>query len=179
MKGMLALSAIFSFIFISCEVTANDGPVSVDLPAGTDINNVSFTVDTTYMIASPGMLVARGLATNDGSSTISSPWYVECQFYTDSTLLVKLGGNSCPIGVPLSPGQSVIWKIDFSSSNVDVRRFPAFMVSDFKATYENIFPQPIPLSSQNHARTTHCLTRWKEIPFVANSRNERAGGVVR
>ena len=137
MKGMLALSAMFSFIFISCEVTANDGPVSVDQPAGTDINNVSFTVDTTYMIASPGMLVARGLATNDGSSTISSPWYVECQFYTDSTLLVKLGGNSCPIGVPLSPGQSTFWTIYFSTTSVDVRQFPNFRIGDLRAIYKN------------------------------------------
>ncbi len=142
MKGVLALSAIFSFILISCEVAANDGPVSVDQPADSGIgdvgiSNVTFTVDTTYMVASPWILVARGLAKNAGSGTISSPWYVECQLYTDSTFLIKLGGNYNQIGVPLSPGQSVYWSIIFSSSNVDVRRFPDFKISDMRALYKN------------------------------------------
>lgn len=140
MKGMLALSAVFSLVMVSCEVTVHDGMGDQPADSGTGdagISNVTFTVDTTYMVASPGMLVARGLAKNDGSTTISSPWYVECQFYTDSTLLIKLGVNDTQIGVPLSPGQSVYWAISFSSGNVDVRRFPDFRVSDMRALYKN------------------------------------------
>ena len=140
MKGMLALSAVFSLVIASCEVTVHDGVVDQSGDSGTGdggISNVTFSIDTTYMVASPGMLVARGLAKNAGTVTISSPWYVECQFYTDSTLLVKLGGNDTQIGVPLSPGQSVYWAISFSSGNVDVRRFPDFTVSDMRALYKN------------------------------------------
>ncbi|HQT92329.1 MAG TPA: hypothetical protein PL001_09925 [Candidatus Kryptobacter bacterium] len=140
MKGMLALSAVFSLVMVSCEVTAHDGMVDQPADYGTGdagISNVVFTVDTTYMVASPGMLVARGQAKNTGSGTISSPWYVECQFYTDSTLLIKLGVNDTQIGVPLSPGESVYWAISFSSGNVDVRRFPDFRVSDMRALYKN------------------------------------------
>jgi hypothetical protein len=133
MNRMFALVASLSFAFVACEVTTNDG--TVEQYTDTGIKNVSFTVDTTYMVASPGMLVARGLAKNGGTATITSPWRVECQFYTDSTLLVKLGVNSTGIGVPLSPGQSAYWMISFASSNVDVRRFPGFKVADFKATY--------------------------------------------
>lgn len=135
MKRMFALLAVFSLVSISCEVTTNDG--TADQPGDTDIKNVSFTIDTTYMLSSPGMLVARGLATNNGPGTVSSPWWIECQFYTDSTMLVKLGGNDDQISVPLSPGQSAYWMITLTSSNVDVRRFPDFKVGDFRATYKN------------------------------------------
>ncbi len=135
MKGMLVLSAVFSIVMVSCEVTVHDG--GIDQSGGAGISNVIFTVDTTYMVSSPAMLVARGMARNDGSSTITSPWWVECQFYTDSTLLVKLGASDFQIGVPLSPGQSTYWMINLYSSNVDVRRFPDFKVSDFRALYKN------------------------------------------
>ena len=140
MKGMVALSAVFSLVMVSCEVTVHDGMGDQPTDSGTGdagISNVTFSVDTTYMVASPAMLVARGLAKNNGSTTISSPWYIECQFYTDSTLLIKLGVNSTQIGVPLSPGQSVYWAISLSSGNVDVRRFPDFRVSDMRALYKN------------------------------------------
>jgi hypothetical protein len=140
MKGILALFAVLSLVMVSCEVTVHDGMIDQSAGSGTGdggISNVTFSVDTTYMLASPGMLVARGLAKNSGSETISSPWYVECQFYTDSTLLIKLGVNDTQIGVPLSPGQSVYWTISFSSGNVDVRRFPDFRVSDMRALYKN------------------------------------------
>lgn len=132
-KGILALSAVLSSIVMSCEVTVNDGMHYQRADAG--IQKISFIVDTTYMLVSPGRLVACGLATNDGPGMVSSPWWVECQFYTDSTFTVVLGKSGAQIGVPLSPGQSAYWTISFSSGNVDVRRFPDFAVGDFKAVY--------------------------------------------
>lgn len=135
MKSVLALSALLSIVSFSCEVTTNEGVVNPQMDS--QIGNVSFTLDTTYMVSSPGMLVAKGTAKNNGTETISSPWYVECSFYTDSTLTVVLGDGDDQIGVPLSQGQSAYWMISLSSANVDVRRFPAFRVGSFRATYKN------------------------------------------
>ncbi|HQT92330.1 MAG TPA: hypothetical protein PL001_09930 [Candidatus Kryptobacter bacterium] len=134
MKDKLFLVVFAALIFASCEV--NSGSTVVGSGNDTQISGVTFTVDTLYVDASgSGQLVARGLA--KASSNISSPWYVEGQFYTDSTLTVKLGGNDTQIGVPLSPGQSTFWTIYFSTTSVDVRQFPNFRIGDLRAIYKN------------------------------------------
>jgi hypothetical protein len=135
MKSTLLLPAILSLALVSCEVTMHDSPVGP--PPGTGIAGVSFTVDTTYMLASAATLVAEGRVKNTGTGNISSPWYVECFFYADSTMSTILGNNDAQIGVPLSPGQSAFRMITLSSTNVDVRRFPNFKVGDFSAVYKN------------------------------------------
>ncbi len=73
---------------------------------------------------------------NNGTSAISPPWYVECQFYTDSTFTLKIGGNNTLLSVPLNPGQGTFWTISFSSTNVDVRNYPKFRVKDQRAIYK-------------------------------------------
>ena len=134
MKHKLILFAATALVFASCEV--NSGSSVVGSGNDTQISGVTFTIDTLYVDASgSGQLVARGLA--KASSNISSPWYVEGQFYTDSTLTVKLGGNDTRISVSLSPGQSTYWAIYFYTSTLDVRQFPGFCVGDLRAVYKN------------------------------------------
>ena len=135
MRSVHFLPAILSVTLLSCEVTMHDGPVGP--PQGTGIADASFVVDTTYMLASPAMLVAKGTVKNTGTGNFSSPWYVECYFYADSAMSAILGNNSEQIGVPLSPGQSTYWMITLTSTNLDVRHFPNFKVGDFRAVYKN------------------------------------------
>ena len=111
------------------------GESTVGSPADTEISRMTFTLDTTYISGSS--LYARGRVQNSSPNTITPTWYVEAQFYTDATYSTKLGGNSTAISVPLSPGQSTFWTISFSSSNVDVRKYPSFTVSDLRAIYRN------------------------------------------
>ena len=115
-----------------CENTTES---TVGSPNDTPIANMSFTIDTTYV--SSTSLCAKGKVQNVGPGTKSPPWYVEAQFYTDSTYTLKLGGNYATISVPLSQGQSTFWTITFSSSNVDVRNYPNFRVGDLRAIYKN------------------------------------------
>ncbi len=132
MKYMLIPIATAAFVFSSCQV--NNAVVG----GGTTINNVTFTVDTTYMQSGgSGELVAAGLAKNSSRTTVTAPWYIEAQFYTDSTFATKLGGSNTQIGVPLSPGQQTFWKIYFSTSVVDVHQFPDFTLSNLRAYYSN------------------------------------------
>ena len=100
-----------------------------------EINNVSFIVDSTYEEASK--LYAKGRATNLGTKNIQSPWYVEAQFYTNSSYSTKLGGNYTEIKVPLEPYQSTFWTVTFSSSTIDVNLYPDFRVSDLRAVYKD------------------------------------------
>jgi hypothetical protein len=96
---------------------------------------VLISVDTTY-VSYYGSLVAAGTVTNKGTVAITPPWYVECEFYTDSTLTLKMGGNNTQMSVPLSPGQGTFWNISFSSTNVSVQNYPNFRVSDLRAVYK-------------------------------------------
>ena len=129
--------AAASFLLIllasyGCETTT-DTPVGSS--KDTQIPNTALTVDSTYMSGS--YLYARGTVKNNGTDNITTPWYVECQFYSDSTYTYKLGGSNTQINVPLSGGQGTFWTIGFSSSNVDVRQFPRFRVNDLRAIYKN------------------------------------------
>ena len=127
--ALLLLSVFFCF---QCQPLTNENGVGSS--QDTQIASMTFTIDSTY-VANPS-LVAKGTVTNKGTSQVTSPWYVEAQFYTDSTLLVKLGGNNTQILVPISPNQTTFWTIYFSSSNVDVRTYPKFKVSDIRAIYK-------------------------------------------
>ena len=128
--GALSLFSLFTlFCISSCE-----NPVGSTKDV--EINNVSFTVDTMYFSASSSELVASGQAKNTGTEAITSPWYVEAQFYSDSTLSVKLGGNFTKITVPLSQGTSAMWTIRFSSQNVNEAEYPYFRLSDLRAIYK-------------------------------------------
>ena len=134
MKSTLFVPLILSIVLVSCEVTMHDGPVGP--PPGSGIADVSFTVDTTYVDASgSGQLVARGMVKT--TVNIVAPWYIEGQFYADSTMMVKLGGNDTQISFPLSPGQSTFWTIFFYTSSVDVRQFPDFRIGNLRAIYKN------------------------------------------
>ena len=132
MKVTAFLSFFVVFIAASCE---ESGDSIVGSSKDTEISNMSFTLDTTYI--SNTSLVAQGKAIYNGRDRVSPPWYVEAQFYTDSTFVTKLGGNHTAISVPLDPGQQTFWLISFSSAQVDVRQFPRFRVKDIRAIYKN------------------------------------------
>lgn len=119
-------------IIVSCD--SNDSVVGSE--DDTKITNLSFTITSTTLEASSKRLVAKGTVKNNGNSNVTSPWYVEAQFFTDSTLTVKLGGSNTQIGVPISKGQSTFWTIYFSSENVDVTKYPDFAVGELRGIYK-------------------------------------------
>ncbi len=127
-----AVLPLLAFLSIQCQpVTSTE----VGSPSDTQIPSMLISVDTTY-ISYSGTLVATGTVSNKGTSTITPPWYVECQFYTDSTFSLKMGGNNTQITLPLSSGQGTFWTISFSSSNVTVQNYPHFKVSNLRAVYK-------------------------------------------
>lgn len=136
MKRTLVFSAIMSIALAACE-TPTGNETTVGSTQNTTIANLQFTVDTTYIINNPADMVAQGSVMNAGPYTVATGWLIECQFYTDASRRIKLGGNNTTIGVPLGPGQSTFWKIAFSSSNVDVRQYPNFSVGDLRGIYGN------------------------------------------
>ena len=130
------LKTIFVGVNLILLFTFCDSPTNSTVGSKEDvkIENVSFIIDETYLESS--IFYAKGKVTNLGNSPIESPWYVEAQFYTDSTYRLKLGGNYTKIGVPLEPYQSTFWSMSFSTSTVDLNKYPKFRVSDLRAIYK-------------------------------------------
>lgn len=133
MKYSILAGIILLLVLISCEEPKES---IVGSSGDTEIRNISFQVDTLYIDSEAVAAVARGKVRNVGSTTISAPWYIEAQFYTDSTYRTKMGGNYTQIRAPLSSGQETFWTISFSSNNVDVREYPNFRVKDLRAIYK-------------------------------------------
>ncbi len=128
------LSAFFllaAFLNLACNPVTNN---EVGSPLDTQIPSLTFTVDSTF--TAYGQLVARGTVKNGGNSQVTTPWYVECVFYTDSTQSMTLGGNNVQMTTPLNPGQGTFWSISFSSSVVEVRNYPNFRIGNLRAVYK-------------------------------------------
>jgi len=133
MKRLIIIfGVLISTIIISCE----EGEAIVDSDTDTVIQNLSFVVDTTFLDSANDRLVAKGTVKNNGNSKVTSPWYVECQFYTNSSKTTKLGGNYTQIGVPLAKSESTFWIITYSSSNVNVNDYPNFAVGNIRGIYK-------------------------------------------
>ncbi|NUM61981.1 MAG: hypothetical protein HUU44_07510 [Ignavibacteriaceae bacterium] len=131
-KIIFAILVLFSLQLTSCDV----GETTVGSDEDTVIPNLKFDVDTTYLDSANDRLVAKGSVKNNGNSKVTSPWYVECQFYTNSSRTTKLGGNYTQIGVPLAKNESTFWSITYSSSNVNVNDYPNFAVGNIRGIYK-------------------------------------------
>ena len=83
---------IYSFFF-----TLNCGDRIIGSESNQTISHVEWSLgtpdDSTGYVVSNSMLKATGIIKNIGDTTIKAPWYVEAEFYTDSTFSFLLGGD--------------------------------------------------------------------------------------
>ena len=73
------------------------------------------------------------------TQTIPSAWHIECQFYSDESMSLKLGGENGTVWVPLEPDQSTIWTIRWLpgvNSNINISDYPDWTYGDIRA-YKN------------------------------------------
>lgn len=128
MKKSLILS-ILIFLF-NCNGNSIVGSDDV-----TEISYVEFSEIETYN--SGEYLELSGRAKNiSNNKTISSPWYIECQFYADSNKILKLGGDNVRITYPLEPEQEALWTIRWfppNESNINLDDYPDFTYDDLRA----------------------------------------------
>ena len=82
-------------------------------------------------------LTARGTIKNTGNSKKNPAWYVEGDFYSNSTQSFKLGGDNTYFNYSLGAGETTGWELMFSSTNYDESQYPNFSVSNLRAYYEN------------------------------------------
>jgi len=129
-KSLLIILIIIALTFLgsSCEQDPVIGP-----DPGKDPIRVTFTI-TSQQVTSTKLSVS-GKVKNTGSSTITSYWYVEGQFYADNTYTLLLGGDVTTINLPLNPGVETLWTLEFSDPDIAEGNYPNFALKDLVAYY--------------------------------------------
>ena len=93
---------------------------TIDNPAGYSPTNESWLV--------------TGMITNTGDTTILAPWWVEAEFYLDSTFTLILGGDQQSFNVNLQSGVSKQWTLSYSDPDkVEFESYPYFAIDNFRA----------------------------------------------
>ena len=104
-----------------------DEPIDhVEWVLGTDDNpaGYSYTNET---------LQVTGMITNAGDTTILAPWWVEAEFYSDSTFTLILGGDQQSFNVNLQTGVATQWTLNYSSQDKVESDYPNFAINNFRA----------------------------------------------
>ena len=102
------------------------------------IDHVDWSIGTTenptgYSPTNESWL-ATGMITNTGDTTILAPWWVEAEFYSDSTFTLILGGDQQSFNVNLQSGVSIQWTLSYSDPNkVEFESHPYFAINNFRA----------------------------------------------
>ena len=108
MNKILVILSIF--LSISCNNTIGSDDVN-------ELTNLEFTIDDEREVTSTTLTV-RGSVINTGTTKVSSPWYIEGMFYSDTNFTTILGGASQTINVPLESGVNYNWSLSFSSNDI-------------------------------------------------------------
>ena len=108
MKNILLIISIL--LLISCNKTIGSDDVI-------ELTNLEFTIDDEKDVTSTALIV-KGSVINTGPSKVSSPWYIEGMFYSDTNFTTILGGASQRINVPLESSVNYNWILSFSSSDI-------------------------------------------------------------
>ena len=116
MKKILAITSIL--LLISCNNTIGSDDVN-------ELTNLEFTIDDEKEVTTTALIV-KGSVINTGTIKVSSPWYIEGMFYSDTNFTTILGGASQTINVPLESGVNYNWTLSFSSSDILESEYQTF-----------------------------------------------------
>ena len=128
MKTILLILTII--LFTGCQGVIgsknNETIVHVEWVLGTDDNpaGYSYTNET---------LQVTGMITNTGDTTIIAPWFVEAEFWVDSTFEIILGGDQETFNINLYSGKSTQWNLKYSSDDKVESNYPNFVIDNFRA----------------------------------------------
>lgn len=88
-----------------------------------------------YAVAS-NALNASGTVKNTSTTSYTPVWYLEGDFYADSTFSFKLGGTNMQFNFALGANETTAWQLQFTSTSIDVNAYPNFRVKNLRA-YRN------------------------------------------
>ena len=128
---LICVTGCVIIMLISC----GDGVVGSE--SNRTINHIEWSLGTLedptgYVVTNSG-LKATGTITNVGDTTILAPWYVEAEFYEDSTFSFILGGDQQYHDVNLYVNVGRPWTLEFSSSDIVESNYTDFAIKNFRA----------------------------------------------
>jgi len=125
--------SVFVLVMVFFCMNCEDGPLTTGSRDVDVINNMGFAITSKSFTSN--QLTVIGTVKNNGSKTIYPDWYVEGEFYADSTFQLKLGGDNYKMTFPLEPGVTASWQLDYSSSLYTESDYPHFGIKNLRAFY--------------------------------------------
>ncbi len=131
MRKKLVFLSMAALLFMKCFEPNN-------ITGSDDVITYSNTVfEVTETASSSSYLTASGTVENTGLTSFYAPWYVEADFYADSTYDFKLGGEKYMITFSLEPDEKTGWELKFSSNLYQPSDYPNFAVKNLRAYKEH------------------------------------------
>lgn len=128
MKSKIGVILIgFMIIITGCE----GGSSIVGSDDVVELSGASFTITDQYFTSS--LFTVKGTITNTGDDTYYPPWYIEAEFYSDSTFTMKFGGDRTQMSFSLAPTEQTLWQITYSSDLITESDYPNFKVKNLRA----------------------------------------------
>ena len=112
-------------------ISCGDGVIGSK--SNSTINHIEWSLDINGYVVTNSGLKATGTITNIGDTTILAPWYVEAEFYEDSTFSFILGGDQQYHDVNLYVNVGRPWTLEFSSSDIVESNYTDFAIKNFRA----------------------------------------------
>ncbi len=128
MKLIITIILVAMFM-VSCNESNVVGADDVSV-----LEDANFTI-TEYLFTSTELIV-KGTVSNDGNDTFYPIWYIEAEFYADSTFVTKFGGATIAKNYSLAPGENTLWQLTYSSSLIVESDYPNFAVKNLRAYME-------------------------------------------
>jgi len=131
MKSIITIVAILltAMFMVSCNESNVVGAEDVH-----ELEDANFEI-TEYLFTSSELIV-KGTVSNDGDDTFYPPWYIEADFYADSTFTTKFGGDRTTINYSLASGENTLWQLTYSSNLIIESDYPNFAVKNLRAYME-------------------------------------------
>ena len=131
MKTIITIVAIllFAMFIVSCNESNVVGADDVSV-----LEDATFEI-TEYLFTSTELIV-KGIVSNDGDDSFYPPWYIEAEFYADSTFTTKFGGTRTTKNYSLAQGENTLWQLTYSSSLIIESDYPDFAVKNLRAYME-------------------------------------------
>ena len=128
MKKLILIVSIF--ILVGCS-DRDRTPSVLGSDDHVELTDLEFTIGDKEVTSTK--LIVHGSVKNAGTIKVSSPWYIEGMFYSDSNYTTIFGGKNTLINFPLESGVSYNWTLYYSSSKIVESDYPYFGFRNVRA----------------------------------------------
>ena len=123
-----SISGIIFLALFACDGSGNN-----NVTGSNNVIELPGAVFTVYeQEALTNSFSVSGFLENTSGSTYYPYWYIEGDFYSDSTFSLKFGGVSTTISHSLEDGVSTPWQLIYSSDLINEINYPDFAIKNLR-----------------------------------------------